>query len=107
MKYQIRITQSAERDMRQNHAWWFVNRSEEQADRWLVEIDRFIKSLASTADRHRAATESALKSEGVRQANFGLSRLTHRILFKIENNVIVIYRIRAFAQAALSRDELN
>jgi plasmid stabilization system protein ParE len=108
MSFQVRITAPAERDMRANHKWWSEHRSAEQADRWLVEIDKLIHSLRETANRCGLATEIELRDAGIRQAPFGLGRRpSHRIIFAIFKQTVMIYRVRAFKQDAMTLAELD
>jgi hypothetical protein len=65
-------------------------------------------NLANTADRQPLASEPSLRFAGVRQLPFGLgNRPTHRVLFGIEDDRVVVYRVRAFAQDKLMPDELT
>lgn len=108
MSFHVRITAPAEADMRANHRWWSENRSTEQADRWLIGIDRLIYSLRDDATRYALATEIELSEIGVRQASFGLGRRpSHRIIYKIIGIQVIIYRVRAFKQDAIGREDLE
>lgn len=108
MTYRLRITAAAESDIRLNHQWWSENRSIDQANRWLVEIDRMIYALRSTADRHTFAIEPALRSANIRQAPFGLrGSQTHRVLYRIEGDEVVIFRVRASHQDVVGLDDLG
>lgn len=108
MSYRLRITQSAEADIRHNHRWWAKHRSEEQADRWLIGIDRLLSSLAVTAERHAGATEALLLESGIKQVSFGLGpHQTHRVIYTIRGDEVVIYRVRAFKQDALGAGDLQ
>lgn len=108
MSYRIRITFFAIEDMRSNHQWWFKNRSEAEADRWLIGIDKQIRALSSTANSETLATEVSLRKAEIRQATFGLGRKpSHRILFAIKGTEVVVYRIRAFKQDLLELDDLS
>ncbi|MEM6654177.1 MAG: type II toxin-antitoxin system RelE/ParE family toxin [Planctomycetota bacterium] len=108
MKRRVVITGPAKRDAFANHEWWAENRSAEQAIRWLKGIYAKMWSLADTAERHSRATEPSLRRNDIRQASFGLSsKPTHRILYRIEREVVVVYRVQAFAQDAIDWDDLT
>lgn len=104
---QIRITDLAEEDAHTNYEWWAKHRSAEQAVRWLQGIYAAMFELATTANQHPYATEAELKLRKIRQASFGLGkRPSHRILYAVRDDLIVIYRIQAFKQNSLGVDDL-
>ena len=108
MSYHVNVTGLAKDDIWQNYRWWGENRSQEQAARWFLGIDAFILNLANTADQYSLATEPVLKERGIRQAAFGVGRrATHRIIFGIVDQVVIIYRVRAFKQDAIGVDKLS
>ncbi|MBX3425367.1 MAG: type II toxin-antitoxin system RelE/ParE family toxin [Pirellulales bacterium] len=94
--------------MAANHDWWAKHRSAEQAARWYVAAYEAMRSLAETAARNPLARERELRQLAVRQFSFGLSRRpTHRILYAVRGNDVVIYRVRAFRQDELSVGDLG
>lgn len=106
--YRVNITNPAKEDVDQNHAWWGDNRSQEEADRWYVGVIAAMHELGKTADRHTFATEKSLHEQGVKQCSFGLSRRpSHRILYGIEGDEVVVYRVRAFKQDAVGPENLR
>lgn len=106
--YRLRITDQAEEDIRQNLYWWGENRSHEQAERWYDGVYAKIHTLVSTAGRYTPATEPSLRALGLKQASFGIGRRpTHRILYSIEGDEVVIYRVRAFKQDAIGPGDLR
>lgn len=65
-------------------------------------------SLAETAEQHARAPEKSLQEAGIRQCAFGLGRTpSHRILYAIRGDDVVIYRVRALKQADLAPSELT
>ena len=108
MERRVIITGPAESDVLSNHAWWAENRSEDQAIRWLEGIYDTMLGLANTADVHPLATETALRKAGIKQASFGLGRRpTHRIVFSIDGNSVIIFRVRAFKQQEIDLGDLE
>lgn len=108
MPFRLRITGPAKEDLRGNHAWWSENRSPDEADRWLRGIDRALLALAHDAGRHAFATEPTLRDAGVRQRNFGVgSRPTHRVLYTIQGDEVIVYRVRSAKQVDLGVDQLT
>lgn len=106
--YRVEITEPAKQDVRENHRWWSEHRSAEQAERWYRGVIAAMHDLAETADRHAYATESALRAANVKQVSFGLGRKpSHRILFAVRVDVVVVYRVRAFAQDGIGLSKLT
>ncbi|MEN1680199.1 MAG: type II toxin-antitoxin system RelE/ParE family toxin [Planctomycetota bacterium] len=104
----VRVTESAKQDIRENLVWWGENRSEEQAERWYLGVYAEIASLASTALQRQLASEAALREAGYRQASFGLGRHpTHRIVFGVEGDEVVVYRVRALKQDSIDLEALG
>ena len=102
------LTGPAKRDIQAAYDWWKQNRSAEQADRWYAGIHAAIQSLRSMPERHSLSAESDLVAQGIRQLLVGLGRrATHRIVFAIDGNTVVVLRVRHTSQDALSRDDLQ
>src|SRR5688572_27231577 len=99
--HSVIITGPAKRDIQNAYDWWAENRSAEQAERWYVAIHDAIKSLCHMPERFSAATETDLLAQGVRQLLFGLGRRpTHRVVFTIDHNTVVVLRVRHTSQDA-------
>lgn len=108
MKRRVIITGLAEADALSNHQWWGENRSIEQANRWLEGLYATMLGLATTAGSQTLATEIVLRKAGIRQATFGLgSRPSHRIIYGIEGEQVIIYRVRAFKQDDMNLGDLG
>lgn len=106
--YRVEITGPAKQDVRENHRWWSKHRSVEQADRWYLGVIAAMYDLADTADRHAFATERQLREAEVRQVSYGIGRKpTHRVLFAIRSDTVVVYRVRAFKQDRIGVDDLT
>jgi plasmid stabilization system protein ParE len=101
------ITGPANRDIKSAYDWWRQNRSAEQAARWYRGIHAEIKSLRNSPQRCSLAAESDLLAEGIRELLFGLGHHpTHRIVFAIEGETVVVFRVRHTSQNALASDDL-
>jgi plasmid stabilization system protein ParE len=99
MTYKIIVMPLAEREAQANHDWWAANRSSEQAIRWYKEFANSILSLEQNPDRCALARENVRFHREIRQLNFGLSgKRTHRIVFTIRRNEVVILRVRHLSQ---------
>lgn len=105
--FRILIAGPARQDIQNAYDWWAANRSAEQARLWYSRIYSAIDSLSSMPERCSLATESELFEHGIRQLLFGIGRRTHSILFGIDHDTVVIFRVRHTSQDALSRDDLN
>jgi len=107
MNYQIAFTQRAELQLDNTKAWWSQNRSAEQATRWYTEISEAIFSLQRNPQRCPLAAEDNLFPYELRELHFGLgSRPTHRAVFTIRPDVVLVLAIRHVAQDMITRDDL-
>lgn len=97
--FKVKITEPATADIDEAFAWWSENRSEEQAKRWYEEIQLAIGSLKRMPERCPIVPETKLPIAGVRQLAFGVGpHPTHRIIFVIDADAVVILRVRHHAQ---------
>ena len=102
------IAGPAKRDILAAYEWRKENRSAEQADRWYKGILDASHSLGSDPQRCSLAVESDLLAQGIRQLLYGLGRKpTHRLVFAIDADTVIILRVRHTSQDALTVDELG
>ncbi len=107
MNFRVTILPRAKQQLYECALWWAQHRSVQQAEAWLSEIEAAIESIANDPHRYPLAGESAALDFRLQQLNFGLSnRLTHRVLFSVKEDNIVIYAVRHLAQADIPLDEL-
>lgn len=101
--FEVILTKRAVDELEQSHAWWATNRSVEQADRW---YDGFIKALLTleeNPERFLLAPEHAKFGLSIRQINYGLgNKPTHRALYLVRVDKVVVLRIRHLSQKNLS-----
>lgn len=108
MTYKILITQAARSDIRRTVSWWSKNRSTKQAETWYNKIFPAIQTLTVQPERCPVANEYDLLDGALRQLHFGVSRkTTHRIVFTVSEETVVILRVRHIAQDSLSIDDLR
>ena len=108
MSRQVFLLPKARIQLLEAATWWAEHRSVEQAARWLREIEAAIQDLGINADQYSLARESAEFNFEVRQMNFGLSQSrTHRVLFSIHENRVLVYAVRHLAQQDLSAGDLG
>jgi len=105
--HRVLISAPAERDMEQQHDWWAEHRSPEQAARWHAGFSRAIHELCLAPERCSLAPENGRWPFEVRQLTFGLGRRpTHRALFRVVGDQVIVLRTRHLAQGSLSVDDL-
>jgi plasmid stabilization system protein ParE len=106
--HRVIITGPAKRDIQADYDWWSENHSAEQAERWYLGIHAAVQSLRDAPERCSGASETDLVDLGVRQLLFGLGRrATHRIVFAIDSDTVVVLRVRHTSQDALSVEALT
>jgi plasmid stabilization system protein ParE len=101
------ITGPAKSDIQSVHDWWAQHKSLEEAHRWYLGIHAAIESLRKKSESCSFATERDLLEQGVRQLLFGLGRRpTHRIVFAIDDQTVVVLRVRHASQDSLTIEDL-
>lgn len=107
MKYTVVNTRRAERDLSAAARWWAENRSAAQADRWLAEMQKKIESLAESPLRCPLAPERERFTTELRELHFRVGRRpTHRIIFTVADDVVLVLAVRHVAQDELQPDDL-
>ena len=107
MKYNIVIADTAKSDIRSTVEWWSKNRSSEQAEQWYNKITPAIDTLNVNPELCPLSPETELVPTGLRQLHFGVSKkTTHRIVFTIDGNNVVIMRVRHVARRSLRLEDL-
>jgi plasmid stabilization system protein ParE len=108
MSFRVLISQTAERDIHQAVAWWSDHRSRAEAERWYERIYPAIATLSRCPERCPLAPESDLLVTELRHLHFGVRRkTTHRIVFTIQDQEVIILRVRHVAQRELESDDLT
>ena len=107
MNYQVIVTEPAEQDIDSNVYWWSKNRSAAQSLRWYDGILLTIDSLEEQPQRCPLVHEDEQFSEEIRELHYGIgSRPTHRIIFTIHSEVVLVLAVRHAAQADLTAADL-
>ena len=108
MTYRVVISEPAEQELEAAVRWWAKNRSQEQALRWYDGFLEAMRSLAQNPHRCPRAREDHLFSAEIREFHYGLSaRATHRAVFTLLHDVVLVLTIRHVAQADLTADDFN
>jgi plasmid stabilization system protein ParE len=107
MSLRVVITEQAEREMQSAFDWWAKHRSKRQADRWFTGFAKAIAGLAENPERHGRSREREGFTYEIRDLLFGLRRRpTHRAVFVIRGEEVVVLTVRHLAQKDLSPDDI-
>lgn len=107
MTRRVELLPRARHQLYEAARWWAEHRSAEQAARWLAGMERTIASLGADAERFPFADEATSVGLPLRESPFGLSgRPTHRLVFEVEDDRVILYAIRHLAQRDLTPDDI-
>jgi len=107
MTYEVLLTTKVERELREAADWWEEYRSADEAERWYKGIVTAIQSLESNPQRCSIAREDTDLHIPLRELHYGLgSRPTHRVVFTIRPDRIVVHAVRHVAQRDLTEADL-
>lgn len=108
MKYQIRFTSKAIDSMAAEARWWAKHHSEAQALRWYDGFMNAIESLRDMPARCSLARENVRVNFDLHEFHYGTgSHSTHRALFRIEDEKVIILLIRRHSQSDVIDDDLS
>jgi plasmid stabilization system protein ParE len=108
MIHHVIITRRAEREMHDAAHWWASNRSAERANRWLTGLRRKLESLAKSPTRCPLAQENAQFPYELRELRYGVgSRPTHRAVFTIADNLVLVVAVRHLAQDQIRPEDVT
>lgn len=108
MTHRVTILPRAKRQLFEQALWWAKNRSLLQAIRWLDGFERELAQLAQGPERCPIARENYQFEFEVRELRYGLSRRpTHRAVFEIRQDEVIVHSIRHLAQRDLTQDDLE
>ena len=108
MSFTVVLTDRAARELEETARWWAEHRSTIEAERWYTAFLQAIFSLERHPERCPFARENGILPHEVRQLAFGLgSRFTHRAVFTIRDDIVVILSIRHLARQDIVPDELQ
>lgn len=108
MTHRVVLTHRADRELEDAADWWAAHRSPDQAARWYAGFSDAIASLAENPQRCPLAPENGLFPYEIRELHYGLgSRPTHRAVFTIRPDMVLVLTIRHAAQAELTEEDLR
>lgn len=103
---QVVVTDRAFSELEQIFSWWREHRSVEQASRWYNAFVDAIADLSQNAERRPISRERKAFPYEIRDLFFGTGkRPTHRAVFTISDQMVIVLAIRHLAQKPLSADE--
>ena len=108
MKYEVLVTTRAMRELKDNARWWGEHRSGGEAKRWYDGFLKALLSLEKNPARYPLAREHAKFPYEVRQFTYGLGRRSsHRAIFTIRDEHVLILAIRHAAREDIQPEELD
>ncbi|RIK88326.1 MAG: hypothetical protein DCC67_00750 [Planctomycetota bacterium] len=106
MSVPVYLTDRAFQDVDGACDWWARHRSAEQAWRWREACVKAIDSLPGLAATCPVVSERDELGIELRQLAFGLGRRpSHRVVFEIRPDIILVMRVQHLAQRELSIDD--
>ena len=101
------VMEQAHQDLLENCNWWASHRSPQEAERWYDGFSRAIRALAIEATLHAVAGENDDFPFEIRQLNYGLGkRYTHRAIYTVRPDMILVLRVQHLAQDELTIDDI-
>lgn len=86
---------------------WYEARSLDAAHKWVAAVELALDRLERDPHRYPRAAEDGLLPAPIHQYAFGGGRkLTHRMVYAIRPDAVVVHSIRHLSQDALSLDDL-
>ncbi len=102
MKYRVRITPLARRDIERNAEWWAREYSVEQAEHWFHAIHEQLETLAQFPESHGLSADNEEFPIELRDKLVGLgSRRSYRAVFTIRGDTVHVLTLRRGAQERL------
>jgi plasmid stabilization system protein ParE len=107
MTRKVILMDQAHAELEENCRWWAEHRSADEAERWYDGFSKTIKQLSTTAEQHAAARENGQFPFELRQLNYGLGRRpTHRAVYIIRPDMVLVVRVQHLAQDDLTLDDI-
>jgi plasmid stabilization system protein ParE len=108
MKYVVVVTEQAAYEMEESALWWAQEKSAEQASNWYDGIRQSVAALADNPEQWPLSVENADFDYPLREILYGLgSRPTHRAVFTIVKQTVVVLSVRHAAQDRLRPEDFT
>jgi plasmid stabilization system protein ParE len=106
--YAVVLTEQAACELEAAADWWAAHRSVPEAARWYGGFSARIESLRQAPKRCPVADESPEFSYELRELHFGLGSVpTHRAIYTVGREFVVVLTIRHEAQKAIRPDDIR
>ncbi len=106
MTYKVYLLPSAKKDL-QHIIGYLHERSPKGAHAWQLAFEAALEKLANHPLRYRLAPESEAFDIQLRQILFGTKRgYRYRMIYRVDDDRVTIYRLRGKGQAPLRQDNL-
>jgi plasmid stabilization system protein ParE len=107
VSYRVVIVPRAKQQLLEQALWWSEHRSAEQADAWVNEFEQKLTTLSNNLEKLPKARESQALARNLYEFYFGLgNKRTHRAVFEIRDQFVIVHSIRHLAQDDLSASDL-
>ena len=107
MKYDVRLTAKAERDIESVLRWFAEQQTDAAAGRWVKQLENKIATLERMPMRCALAAEAPELEIELRELLFGRRAGKFRILFVVEGSVVLIAHIRHAARDSAGQEDLG
>jgi plasmid stabilization system protein ParE len=105
--YEVFVTDKAGGQLLEAARWWAEHRSVKQAKRWYDGFVAAFESLQEKPEHCALARENDNFPVTIRELHYGLaSKPTHRAIFVVRPDRVVVYSIRHLAQRDITADDL-
>ena len=102
------ISQKAKHDIRRNAEWWAENHSRTQAEKWFFCVYGQLEAIGNSPASYGLSAENGVFPFDLRDALVGTGRRKlYRAIFRIEDDVVTIYRVVRAAEGIIQADELE
>lgn len=107
MSLPLVIMPEAQEGLLRNARWWAEHHSLQQAERWYDRIVDALEDLPNRIHQHPIARENDAFPFEVREMHYGVrSHSTHRVLYTIRPDSVVVLSIRGAAEQDATPDNL-
>ena len=106
MRFRVEFETKARRDIEKEARYLRREYGARVENRWRSQVNRFLIQLETEPHRYARAEEAEDLQRDLRELIIGKKRgTTHRVLFTIRGNLVVVHRVRQAAQDRLTEEE--
>ncbi|MFN0021051.1 MAG: type II toxin-antitoxin system RelE/ParE family toxin [Pirellulaceae bacterium] len=103
----VGITDQARNQLEAAFCWWKENRSEAQAVKWYNQFVEAIGTITNSPEKYPLSLENNSFPYEIRELRFGVGRRkTHRAVFTIRPEMVLVIAVRHLAQQPISLDDV-